>query len=517
MSQLSELSLITLSTNEVYNVLCQLDPSKSPGPDEVTTRLLKELALELASPLTRLFNQSLASGQFPEKWKDANLTPVYKSGAKNLFSNYRGIALLSVVSKVLEKCVYSRIYNHVAPHLNSLQHGFRHNRSCVTQLIQYVHFLASTLDIGGQVDTIYLDMAKAFDRVPHQKLLYKLRFFGFRDPLLSWIEDYLTNRRHRVTIEGMVSQWKSVTSGVPQGSLIGPILFLIYINDINSDLSLDTFLPLYADDAKLYRIISNHIDCDILNVDLSSVSSWSDTWGMSFNLKKCKQLRTTKKRNPVCATYQLGHNDLSLSKEEKDLGIAMTHNLSWREHVMSKINTANRMLGLIKRTCGKRPIQKVFLTLYIHLVRPHLEYACEVWSPHQAYLVDILEGVQRRATKVIVKNKTYGERLKELKLLSLASRRKYFDLIFLYKCRINLYDINLSDYLEPAGNASYNFRNAKCSYKIKYARTNTLKFSYFHRVVKEWNDLPLSLRETDTISSFKRDLKVHLIQRDQFL
>ena len=135
--QLSELYLIMLSSDEVCNVLCKLDPSRSPGPDEVTMRLLKELALELASPLTCLFNQSLASGQFHEKkkCKDANLTPVHKSGAKNSVNNYRGIALLSVASKVLERCVYSRIYNHVAPHLSLLQHGFRYNRSCVAQLI----------------------------------------------------------------------------------------------------------------------------------------------------------------------------------------------------------------------------------------------------------------------------------------------------------------------------------------------------------------------------------------------
>ena len=226
-------------------------------------------------------------------------------------------------------------------------------------------------------------------------------------------------------------------------------------------MSLDTLIPLYADDTKLCRAISTHIDCDILNSDLRSVHSWSDTWDMSFNLKKCKHLRITKKKNPVCATYQLGHNELSLSKEEKDLGVVITNNLSWRGIIMSKVSSANRMLGLIKRTCGKRPIPKVFFSLYIHLVRPHLDYACEVWSPYQAYLVDILEGVQRRATKVIVKNKPYCERLKELKLLSLVSRSKYFGLIFLFKCRLGLCDINLSDYLESAVNASYNLRNVE--------------------------------------------------------
>ena len=350
--------------------------------------------------------------------------------------------------------MFPRIYNHVFIYLNSLQHGFRHNRSCVTQMIQYVQFLASTLDCGGQVDTIYLDMAKAFDRVPHQTLLYKLRYLGFRDPLLSWIEDYLTNRRHRVIIEGVDSQWKPVTSGVPQGSIIGPILFLIYIHDIGSDLFTDSLLHLFANDAKLSRAITTHIDCSTLQVDISSVNTWCETWDMNFNPIKSKHLRITKKRNPVCATYHLGTDLRTLSKEEKDLGIIMSHNLSWRDHIMLKVNTANRMLGIIKRTCGRRPTSDVFVKLYIHLVRPHLEYVCEVWSPHQAYLVDILEGVQRRATKVIIKHKPYGESLKDLKLLSLVSRRKYFDLIVLFKCRQGSCEIDFSNYLETAGNAS---------------------------------------------------------------
>ena len=206
----------------------------------------------------------------------------------------------------------------------------------------------------------------------------------------------------------------------------------------------------------------------------------------------------------------LGSNQISLCKEEKDLGIIIIHNLAWRDHILTKVNIANGILCLIRRTCGNRPNPKIVLKLFIHLVRPRLEFACEVWSPHQAYLVDIIEGVQRRATRVIFKNKPYEERLKLLKLLSLASRRKYFDLIFLFKCKQGLCDIDLSDYLEPAGNTSYNLRNTEYSYKIKYARTNLLKFSYFHRVANEWNALPLSLRKSVSISNFKRDLKAHL-------
>ena len=158
-------------------------------------------------------------------------------------------------------------------------------------------------------------------------------------------------------------------------------------------------------------------DCSILQVNISSVNIWCETCHMNFN---CKHLRITKKRNPVCATYHPGTDVLTLSQEEKDLRIIMSRNLSWCDHIMLKVNTANRMLGIIKRTCGRRPLSNVFLKLYIYLVRPHLEYACEVWSPQQAYLVDILERVQRRATTVITKHKPYGERLKDLKLLSLS-------------------------------------------------------------------------------------------------
>ena len=381
------------------------------------------------------------------KWKDANLIPVHKSGPKNNVTNYRGIALLSVVSKVLEKCVFSKIYDHVHHVLNPPQHGFRTNRSCVTQLLQHVHLLASTLDTGGQIDSIYFDMAKAFDRIPHQKLIYKLRFYGFCDPLLSWIEDYLTNRRHRVIIDGMSSQWKHVTSRVPQGSLIGPILFLVYINDINLELSPDTILPLYADDAKCCRVISSQMVCEISKDDLRSITNWSEIWDMKFNIGKCKYFCITIKRNPIINTHHLGSNQISLCKEEKDLGIIITHNLAWRDHILTKVNIANGILCLIRRTCGSRPNPKIFLKLFIHLVRPHLEFTCEVWPLHQAYLVDIIEGVQRRPTRVIFKNKPYEERLKLLKLLSLAPRRKYFDLIFLFKCKQGLCDIDLSDYL----------------------------------------------------------------------
>ena len=277
-----ELSTIAVSVSEVKSIFKNLDPSKSPGPDGITARLLKEAALEISDSVASIFNKSLTTGVFSEKWKVSHLTPVFKSGPKDVVTNYRGISLLSIMSKGLERCVHTHIYSHVEDLLHPDQHAFRKQKSCVTQLVQYVHSLAKTLDSGGQTDVIYLDMAKAFDRVPHEKLKYILEMHGLRNPLLAWIKDYLTNRHHRVIIEGTASDWKPVTSGVPQGSIIGPILFLVYVNDIAENLFAGTSLPLYADDAKCARVINDLNDCYTLENDLTAIHDWSKLWEMNL-------------------------------------------------------------------------------------------------------------------------------------------------------------------------------------------------------------------------------------------
>ena len=278
-------------------------------------------------------------------------------------------------------------------------------------------------------------MEKAFDRVPHEKLLYKLKYLGIRNPLLHWIGDYLTDRQHKVSIDGISSDWKYVSSGVPQGSIIGPILFLIYINDIGSELSPETLLPLYADDAKCSSY-TRPLRLRHTATRPTTLHQWNETWGMKFNTKKCKHLCITNKRNRFKTSYSLGTKRIPLSTEEKDLGVLISHNLSWHSHIMAKVNIAKKALRLIKRTCGTRTQPHVLLKLCIHLVRPHIEFACQVWSPHQQFLIDTIERVQQRATKLIIRDRPYGERLQELNLLSLASRRLFMELIFLFKCMI---------------------------------------------------------------------------------
>ena len=224
-------------------------------------------------------------------------------------------------------------------------------------------------------------------------------------------------------------------SGVPQGSIIGPLLFLIFINDIADDISTDTSIPLYADDAKCHRKLLDPADQAILQSDLNTIVDWSELWGMSYNASKCKHLSLTKKQTPLETTYFLAGNILSKSACEKDLGVLVNSKLSWHDHIVNKVNKANRVLRLIRRTCGTHANTDVIKKLYIHLVRPHLDYASQVWSPHQAYLSNTIEGAQRRATKLMVGSKlSYSDRLLKTGLMSLSSRRIYLDLLFLFKC-----------------------------------------------------------------------------------
>ena len=305
----NDLSVITLSTDEVYKVLSTLNPSKSPGPDEVTSRLLKDLALELAGPLTCLFNKSMASGQFPDKWKDANLTPVHKSGSKNLVSNYRGIALLSVVSKVLcfpESIItwfliwtpYNMVFATTDP-------------ACVTQTIPYVHFLAFV-----KSTQFTWTWPKHLTESPIRNVCVNYDILAFETHFkaglrIIWQIDDIVSLSRVWPLSG--NQIRPVPHKV---LLSGLSCFLFTSITLALTLSTYSLLHLFADDAKLCRAITTRIDCSILQVDISSVKTWCETLDMNFNPIKCKQLRITRKRNPVCATYHLGANVLTLNKEE---------------------------------------------------------------------------------------------------------------------------------------------------------------------------------------------------------
>ena len=281
--------------------------------------MLYETRDVILEPLTKLLTTSLESGKLSDDWKTANVTPIFKKGRKSDPNNYRPVSLTSAVCKLMETVIRDGIVNHVENQnlLSPAQHGFRSHRSCSTQLIEVIHDWANSLDDNTPVDSIYLDYRKAFDSVPFERLLAKLHAYGIRGKIHQWIRNILHNRKQTVVINTKPSDWVPVTSGIPQGSVLGPVLFLIYVNDLPDIVS--STVKLFADDTKIYRPIHYIQDQIIIQQDLNNIYKWSQVWQLPFNVEKCKVLHIGKNNNNQ--VYSLNSHSLQQVLEEKDLGV----------------------------------------------------------------------------------------------------------------------------------------------------------------------------------------------------
>ena len=371
----------TILNHRTYSeLLSGLCTTKATGPDGISATLLRECATELAPSLTELFAMSLAHGKVPSEWKRANVVPVPKNDDPSENNNYRPISLLCIISKVLEHIVHRQVYEFIKPSLYDLQHGFRPNRSCITQLLEVLQDIGKNLDSEKTTDVVYLDFSKAFDSVSHPNLIQKLRDHGISGPLLNWFCDYLSSRKQRVVIDGVSSSFLEVTSGVPQGSVVGPLLFIIYVNEIPNETT-HSKTPMFADDSKCYRQITSTDDEQLLQRDINSLQEWSVKWELSFNVQKCSVMRFTRKKNVMPADYHLANEEIKCVNIQKDLGIFISDDLKWSNQIAHVVAKANRMLGFLRRHCRQLTNIHCRRLLYLTLVRSHLSYGSEIGHP----------------------------------------------------------------------------------------------------------------------------------------
>ena len=496
---------LIISEEIVQNKLRSLNPYKSFGPDGIHSRLLRELAGNIAGPIAAMFNRTIECGVVPSDWKKGVISPIFKKGSKNIAANYRPISLTCVLCKLMESLLRDHVLNHLIVNnlLSKKQHGFISGRSTVTQLLKYLDKCAQSVATGKVVDAIYLDFEKAFDTVPHQRLIGKLKAYGITGGVLKWITDYLSERTQVVSVNGTESEVGTVLSGVPQGSVLGPLLFVIYINDMLDSVSSGGLL--FADDTKLFREICSELDAMELQEDINKLEAWTKTWLLRFNANKCHVLTLGKFENILHThRYKIGEVELEHVSDEKDLGVLIDEDLSFEEHISTKVRKANQIMGLIRRSFTYLD-EKSFVKLYTALVRPHLEYAQSVWSPHLKKHQDLIEKVQMRATKLVdhLGGLDYSERLKRLNLPTLAFRRLRGDLIEMYK-HFNKYEKAIvSDSFQPKERS-----NRKHKFQVHERIANDglrgiQHNSFYYRTARHWNDLPADVAEAPSVDAFK--------------
>ena len=425
--------------SEVLSYITSLDPGKASGPDGLSGRMLKGIANTIAPSLSKLFNISLKLGRFPNIWKTSAIVPIPKNSNRKEASNYRPISLLPIVSKLLERHVhrYITMFLNEANPLSNRQWGFQVGRSTVTALLTVTHDWFKALESRQDVCSVFFDLKKAFDSVPHQPLMDKLHSYGLDGNTLAWLNSYLTNRRQHVVVDGATSTETAVVSGVPQGSVLGPLLFLIYIDDITStSFSEGSTLNLFADDMLLYKIIKSQQDLDQLQSDVNRIQDWVSFNHLTFNPTKCKSMFISRKRNSI-QPLSLHLNGVPLEQVEsfKYLGVFLSSDMSWSTHIDSVCSKARKLVGLLYRRFSAEVDSHSLLEMYKLLVRPHLEYAAPVWSPHLIKDTNNLENVQKFALRMCHKNwdAGYQELLDLSTLPTLENRRLYLKLCTLYK------------------------------------------------------------------------------------
>ena len=494
--------------DHVYKLLLTINTRKSPGPENISPILLKTLKSEITYTMAALFTMILQTGDIPASFKKAHIIPIHKKGDKTNPLNYRPVSLTSILSKLFEKVTQNIIMTHLKMYniLTPNQHGFRAGLSTETQLINVIDSISYSMDQNYRVDCIVTDFSKAFDVVPHSKLLLKCHNYGIRGVLLKVLENFLKGRTQQVKVDGVLSEETEVLSGVPQGTVLGPLLFLLYINDLPSNIT--SITKLFADDCMLIRRIKDTQDENTLQSDLDKLSKWCDKWNMPLNLLKCNVIHFTRKISEILPQYMLKSETLKPVTDIKYLGITLNEKLNWSTHTKNTVNKAQKVLNLIKRNFYKSSANTKIMS-YKTLVRPILEYASSAWNPHTKYDLGKLEKINRQAARLVHneysrKPGTMTELLKEHNWPTMEERFTMNRVGMLHKIinsNSSIVDKNIrfSDYQRP---------RAANNKQILRPPTHTLlhSCSFYPRSAAEWNTLPQVIVDIKNNKSFKSSI-----------
>ena len=501
---------LLITEEEVLDQLKGLKTNKASGPDLISPRMLKEASKDICPSLTRLFNMSIRLGRVPSLWKRANVIPVHKKKERDCVGNYRPVSLLSCAGKLQEKVIFKHLYNFLQFNklISPVQSGFRPGDSTVNQLIHIYHIISGALDKNKDVRLVFCDISKAFDRVWHKGLLFKLSKIGVKGKLLEWFTDYLSDRQQRVTLQGHTSNWKSIRAGVPQGSVLGPLLFLIYINDIVSNLQCSA--RLFADDTTLYIDYEDaQVGANALNQDLESVKRWAIQWLVKFNPDKTTSLVCSYKNKPLePALYFDGCQVISV-KSHCHLGLTLSHDLTWNDHIEDMVRRANKRLDIVCRLSYMLD-RGTLSQMYSGFVRPLLEYGDILFNNCTEYQAQKIEAVQKRAARIItgaIKGTSTNIMYNELGWTSMKHRRDVHSLCLFHKIINGKAPQYLIDELpKKVGiRTDRNLRN-RDDYSQLAARTNTYSKSFFPSTVKLWNALDSRTRSIHNFTHFKNSI-----------
>ena len=504
------------TSSEIINIAHTLNNCKGKGLDDVSVKVIKYVINYIAGPLEKVFNKSFENGVFPSELKYSKITPVFKADDKSLVNNYRPISLLSQFSKILEKLMYSRILKFLNSHhlLHDHQYGFRDNYSTSLAIVHLIDQITQNMDNNVFSVGVFLDLSKAFDTINHKILCNKLEIYGIRGVALNWFSSYLNNRQQCVSINNILSNFKTTLCGVPQGSVLGPLLFLIYVNDIINTSSLFKFI-MFADDTNLFY---SHSDLEylfsVVNNELKTVSLWLKLNKLSLNLSKTHFILFRPRQKKVSHSLKITIEGKSINQvsSTKFLGVIIDENLSWAAHINMLHQKISKNFGIIRRLRYKLP-SSILLLLYNTLIRPYYEYCAIIWATSSTVYLNKLQRLQKKIIRVI-HNKKWNEHtpplLKLSSLLNVIDQNKLQTACFVYRALYRLLPEQFQNYFTFNYSVHDHYTKRAADIHIDQTHTKIRQCSIKYHGAILWNSLPVELKDTKNIFLFKKRYKLLL-------